>query len=248
MSANIATALAERGWDVLAIDGDFIHRDLTAVLLESDRVADPGLSEVLMGQVSLEQAAQLVPVAHGARLGSLCVLAPGASGHLLPGLAASYDPGEFQAKICQPYDAVIIDGPPLAGVAYAADLASLVGNIIIVVNHDDLVGPQLDFIDQLQATSGHIIGYIYNRAPLRKDFASYYRDQYDSYGRPAQAAAPNETTDTATDTRSTTGSTATLLAERPGPGPSPETATSKAPGADPNGAPGTPGHPTEGRR
>ena len=112
------------------------------------------------------------------------MLRSGTTGYLLPGIVATTDPEEFRRKICRRYDAVVVDGPPLAGAAFAADLASLVGNIIVVVNHDDLVGPQLDFIDQLHATSGHVIGYIYNRAPLRKELASYYKYQVPTVADP----------------------------------------------------------------
>jgi Mrp family chromosome partitioning ATPase len=193
MSANVATALAARGWRVLAVDADFIRRGLSTLLLETDGMQGPGLSEVLSGEVNVETAARPATIEQGTLSGELSVLTPGASGDLLPSLVASSGSEEFRTKICMPYDAVIVDGPPLAGVAFAADLASLVGNIIVVVNHDDLVGPQMDFVDQLHATSGQIIGYIYNRAPLRKGLASYYQYQYQSAGGPGHAAqSPNQ--------------------------------------------------------
>ncbi len=158
---------------------------LTTLLLKGDEDG-PGLCDVLAEDITVERAAR--PVTLDPALGDrLSILTPGVAAHLLPAIIAARTAGEFKALVCAPYDAVIVDGPPLAGVAFAADLASVVGSIIVVVNHEDLVGPQLEFVDHLRATSGHIIGYIYNRAPLRKEMAAYYRYQTKtpSGGRPA---------------------------------------------------------------
>jgi Mrp family chromosome partitioning ATPase len=172
VTANLALALAESGCRVLAIDGDFVRWGLSALLsgheLSHDR---SGLAEVISGRTKLVDA--VVPCA--LRGGDLVdLLPPGAAQPRLP-ISDSKEAHAFLAESAAYYDYVILDGLPLEQAAYGWDVISFANSTIMVVRHKEPVRPHLELPELLDRTETRLIGYVYNRGPLRRNVGSYYR-------------------------------------------------------------------------
>jgi Mrp family chromosome partitioning ATPase/uncharacterized protein involved in exopolysaccharide biosynthesis len=166
VAANTALAAALEGRSVLAIDGDLGDPRLSRELLSH---RDPSYVNV-----EISRSAQ----AHKWRV--VDVPLPGGTGklHLLgrEGLGAKptsfYSSDEARALIKAAeaaYDLVLIDVPPLLHVAYASTLISHVTGVAMVIPHGTRVSEVTEAKDRIELTGAPLIGYVFNRAPLRKE-------------------------------------------------------------------------------
>jgi Mrp family chromosome partitioning ATPase len=168
IASNVALALAESGEKVLAIDADFVRQELTSRLLGSDSDGR-GLLDVLEGRARLEEVAVRSSQAPDSQL---YVLAGGVEGVRLAGVADQLTHLVEQAK--ESYDIVIIDGPPVLQAAAAVDVLACADGVMVVINHNELVRDHPEVIEKLDLMEAKILGYVYNRAPLRPEMSSYY--------------------------------------------------------------------------
>jgi Mrp family chromosome partitioning ATPase len=67
------------------------------------------------------------------------------------------------------YDLVIIDGPPMLQVAYASSLAQLTDGILVVTTHHGRYSELVDLKGRLDLVGTPVLGYVYNRSPLRRE-------------------------------------------------------------------------------
>lgn len=169
VAANTAVALSESGASVLAVDADFVRPRLAALLLDGKEPAR-GLADVLRNGRRLESVVEAAPGPPGHRLD---VLGGGLDGVRLSGTS----PATLRDLFAQAgglYDFVVVDGPPMLAAAFAADLLSQAANAVVVVDHSSFVRTQRELLAQIRTSRARLLGYVYNRAPLRRELVSYY--------------------------------------------------------------------------
>lgn len=183
---TLARAFARIGMRVLLVDGDMRAPSLHKILACDLNV---GLSNILSGgsvEGSVVQAtdqANLMFLACGPR--------PPNPAELLGGERMK----EFLKTAKEEFDLVIIDGPPVLGLADGPLLASIVGGTVIVVEAGVTKRQSAKTaVGRLRVARAHVIGAVLNKFDVRKAGFSYsyhyghetgYGYGYD-YGSPAQ--------------------------------------------------------------
>ena len=165
--ANLALAIADGGTRVLAVDADARDGDLTARLLLQTPTG--GLEQVLAGQQQLTDCVRPSPLN-----GAVSVLGSGpALQRQVTGAARSKAASALLATAKSSFDAVLIDSPALLQVADATELVDASDAAIVVLSPDELIRDHLEMVDRLKLIGSHIVGYIYNRAPMPPQLARY---------------------------------------------------------------------------
>jgi succinoglycan biosynthesis transport protein ExoP len=165
-SVNLALTLSSTDERVLLIDGD-LRRPALNTLLQTRRA--PGLSEVLTGVASIEQA--VVRVA-GTRLS------------LLPsGTAITYNPAdllasgglrELLATLRGRYDRIVIDTPPAGAIADTLVLSPLADGVLVVARSGKVTRNDLGHVlERLANARAPLLGVVLNRARPDKDRFEY---------------------------------------------------------------------------
>ena len=134
IARHLAGAAARVGSRVLLLEAD-LRRPTMAQQL--DVLSGPGVSDVLIGSVSLSEATQMIDLDQAAGDGSrgrtLDVLVAGAALPPNPGeLIESHAMENLLEQAKGQYDLVVIDTPPLTAVSDAFPLLSKVDGVIIV--------------------------------------------------------------------------------------------------------------------
>ena len=167
---GLARSLTAMGRRVLLVDGDLRHPTLHRTIVDAE---GPGLSDVLAGSAAPEHAVQQNDE-HG-----FSVLGAGeTSGNPIAVLAAQRVDSVL-AQLSTEYDIVIIDGPPVMGLADAVLLARQVEAVLVVVEANRISIGQLDVaLSRLPASS--IVGAVITKfdaktAGVRYGSADYYR-------------------------------------------------------------------------
>lgn len=181
-ACNLALSIAaERDRTVLLIDADVVKPSVTKVFgFEADR----GLVDLLIDE-RLEPADVLVDT----NVPSLTILPAGSTHHLSTELLASDNMRELADEMSRRYAdrIIIIDSPPLLVTTEASVLASLAGQIVMVVEagrtHQSQVQEALALLDPNQ-----IVGFVLNktRSILGVDYYGYGYDYSYGYSRDKQ--------------------------------------------------------------
>jgi Mrp family chromosome partitioning ATPase/capsular polysaccharide biosynthesis protein len=182
--ANLALAIAEGGTRVLAVDADPGNGDLTARLLPDTPAR--GLEQVLAGQQQLTDCIHLSPLN-----GAVAVLGSGlAPQRRVTGAARAKAALALLATAKSSFDVVLIDSPALLQVADATELLDASDAAVIVLGPNELIRDHLEMVDRLKLVGTDVVGYIYNRAPMRPHLAhSYWRSGNGSSAEPADLRA-----------------------------------------------------------
>lgn len=170
VAVNLAVTAALEGRRVLAIDADLEGQGLGFVLLGDGRDG-AGLVQVVQGRTPLSQAVRLV--------------APDLPGlHVLPSGRMPRSPLElFTSEGCAnllqqlrgEYDLIVIDVPPLLQIAYSSALTQLADGVAVVVSHQSPVNRLEELSDRLALLDVPVAGYVYNKAPLRREVGRHSR-------------------------------------------------------------------------
>jgi capsular exopolysaccharide synthesis family protein len=194
--ANLATALAQNGAKVLAVDGDLRRPTLNH---HFGLQKTPGLSDLIVGKAAASQAIQ------STRVNGLQLLPCGYQPPNPAELLGSPMMKQILDAIRAHYDWVLIDAPPLLAMADAAVLCSLVEGVVLVLAAEVATKPAvMRAIDQIHSVGGKVTGVVLNRVNLERNsyyYSQYYGEYYRSYyaegaaGRasaaePARKAAP----------------------------------------------------------
>ena len=163
--ANTALASVRQGKRVLAIDADFGHQKLSTLLAGEDAPIE-GLTDVVERGVPFSDVAYRVPLKEGAILD---LVARGTVAVTAPDFFRSSGIGAFFRMVKEEYDLVVIDSPPLLHVAYTSALARYADRALVVVSHNGNVTPVEELADRLAFLETEVMGYVYNKAPLRDD-------------------------------------------------------------------------------
>lgn len=163
-AANLALAVARLGQRVLLVDAD-LRRPTLATMFGLD--GSLGLADVLIGDVELDGAVQLVDA------GRLGLLPAGAVPPNPNELLQSHAMDDLLARIQNEYDLIIIDSPPLLAVSDAAVLSTRTSGAIVVAaagrTRRGQIRQALEALDRVEART---LGLIITMVP-RKGSTAY---------------------------------------------------------------------------
>jgi succinoglycan biosynthesis transport protein ExoP len=187
--ANLASSLAQNGARVLAVDGDLrrptMHQHFGIA-------KTPGLSDLIVGKCKASEAIQTT------RFKGLQVLP---CGYVPPNpaeLLGSASMKEVLLALRSHYDWVLIDTPPILGMADTPVLCPLVDGVVLVVGAEVSGRPAIErAVDQILGVGGKITGVVLNKVDLERNsyyYGQYYGEYYRSYyaegaGKPAPRPA-----------------------------------------------------------
>ncbi len=181
-AANIALAAARDGFKVLAVDADFDDQALTRLLVgtESPRY---GLPELVGGRITLEGVLEVIEFDIDRIAGHRTM--PGAL-HLLGRGQTMVAPADFfsigatrqlLANVTSEYEFVVIDTPPLLHRAYASTIINMAQQAVVVVAHGSKGSTAHDLRDRLELIGTPIAGYVYVKAPVRRELIGSRRTE-----------------------------------------------------------------------
>lgn len=167
IALNIALALNEIEGPVLLVDADLRRPSLHAKLrLANER----GLSDILVGQATLDQAIQIDEKS------GLAILT---SGTATPNPLKLLESPRFEAlmeELQQRFQTVVFDGAALQGNVDSAVLARRVSGTILVVSHGSTDLRQASGAMKRLQRMGvrNILGFVLNRVEARRDDYTFY--------------------------------------------------------------------------
>jgi succinoglycan biosynthesis transport protein ExoP len=178
VARNIAVSFARKGERTLIIDAD-VRR---GTLHEAFKISSaPGLVEVLHGGLGLESAVRPSGIAR------LDVLTRGKFVESVTDQFGEKAFADMIATFREKYDRIIVDTPPVLGLAETSALLSLVDGVVFVVwsGRTPLRNVQIA-IDTLRANGANFYGFILNRLDLSATSNYYYyyyysHNYYESY-------------------------------------------------------------------
>jgi tyrosine-protein kinase Etk/Wzc len=159
LTANLGVLLANSGKRVLLIDGDMRRGVLERYM---GGVQENGLSELLSGQISLEEAIRSSNV-EGLSFISCGRRPPNPSELLMSPRLPQYLEG-----LAKRYDVILIDTPPVLAVTDASIIGAYAASTFFVMRsgmHSE--GEIIDALKRLRAAGVHVQGGIFNGIPAR---------------------------------------------------------------------------------
>ncbi len=167
---NVAAAFAQTGGRVLLVDGDLRKPRCHEVLGIANH---SGLSDVLTGQKQLED------VIHQPTAGFF-FLSAGSDCPNPAALLGSATMRELLARLCEQYDRVVVDAPPVMPVSDAATLSTMADGVLMIVGAPTPKRVVRQACAKLHYVGAKIFGVVLNRV----DTASpdyYFYNPYTSY-------------------------------------------------------------------
>jgi capsular exopolysaccharide synthesis family protein len=167
---NLGISLVQDGYRVLVIDADLRKGTCdTRLGIKNDR----GLSNVLTGNLSLDEAVQESAV------GGLSLLPRGMRPINPSNLLASRKMRETLDIARQSFDFVLIDSPPVILVSDAVVLGTVCDAVILVFNgRQTTTGWARQAVERLNAVRAPIVGAILNNVDLHNPDFGYYSSYY----------------------------------------------------------------------
>lgn len=168
---NVAITFAQMKAKILIIDGDLrkprVHR-----YLELEKAG--GLSDVLAGLSTVDAV-----IKRNEKYGIDCITA----GQIPPNpveLLSSKAMEELLDVLCEKYDYIFIDSPPVTVVTDAASMSKFVDGYIVLIRHNYTIHELLEKTRQtLNFAEGKILGYIINDI---RPMAGIGYSRYGTYG------------------------------------------------------------------
>lgn len=183
VAANTALASARQGKKVLAVDADFGYQRLTALLIGEQKEQPVGITNLVEASTPFHYVVQRVPTDEVAHLD---LISRGTIPVTAPDFFRSAGVREFFDAVREEYDLVVIDSPPMLRVAYSSLLVRYADRTIAVVPHNSLVSQTEELADRLDYLETDLMGYVYNRAPLRDEMTASYGSLEDVVGARTQ--------------------------------------------------------------
>jgi capsular exopolysaccharide synthesis family protein len=170
--SNLAIAMAQAGQKTLVLDGDF-RRPMQNKIFEIDQ--SKGLSSVLAGRNSMDEVIVSGPVKG---LDVLCC------GPEVPNPSEILNSDTFARtlkSLCEQYDRIIIDSPPVGPVADSQILAALCDVVLLVLRAEKSTRRHSQQArDNLLNVGAHLLGAVVNDVPRKHGHYGYY-SSYGSY-------------------------------------------------------------------
>ncbi|HBE16791.1 MAG TPA: lipopolysaccharide biosynthesis protein [Cyanobacteria bacterium UBA11149] len=172
VSANLAAAIAQVGRRVLLVDADMRHPSQHHLWNLTNAV---GLSNLLVGEADFSTAVQEV-------MPGLEVLT---SGVIPPNPVAILDSkrmANLMETFAKGYDAVIVDTPPMAGIADAPILGKMADGILLVVRPGVVDAGSAKAAKEFIARSGQtVLGIVANGVTIKNEPDSYFYYSKENY-------------------------------------------------------------------
>jgi capsular exopolysaccharide synthesis family protein len=178
LSVNLAVALAQKGKKVLLMDCDLRNPSVGSALGLGKKA---GFAEFLKGEISAKEIMQTWGTEE------LHVVLAG-NGVSNPGmLLAQKNAKMFVEKMREAFDYVILDTPPCAMMADAAEIGEYADAALLTVRFDYALRQQIqEAVQSLSDNEKPIIGTVFNMANPKRgkgSYGGYYGyGQYGSYG------------------------------------------------------------------
>lgn len=170
VSANLAISYATAGYKTLLLDGD-TRRGRAQEMFDLKRT--PGLTDYLMGRVTLEQAQQVTSVPN------LTLIARGAPGGFNADLLESERMDGMLAALREQFEVILVDGPPLAAGADTLILGQRSDKVVVVLRagttKEDLARAKLATLGNVRLP---IVGAVLNAMPKSAPYYDYYVHYY----------------------------------------------------------------------
>jgi capsular exopolysaccharide synthesis family protein len=172
---NMAISYAQAGERVLLIDCDLRKPALASKL---NLLAKPGLTEVLVNELSFYEAVQPTVIENLDFLASGRVPANPAE------ILGSNAMKSLITMLSDRYRIILFDSPPVLAASDPLVLSTLTDTIILVSASGKTKMKELDFArENIASVGSHITGVVLNFFDYRKAYGSYYTYQYHRYGR-----------------------------------------------------------------
>lgn len=166
VSANLAAVVAQAGQRVLLIDANMRDGQLHKVF---GGRAEHGLSELITGQIPMEEVVRPVPDLENLDFVSCGAMPPNASDLLMhPEFAA------LLRRFSAHYELVVIDSPPILAVTDAAVIGRHVGTCLLVVRYGLNQASEIELAKERLMQSGvNVDGVIFNAVEKRSTDYAY---------------------------------------------------------------------------
>lgn len=171
VASNVAIALAQSSERVCIVDCDLRRPRLNYVF---DRVGEPGMTNLLLGEVTLEE------VTKPTRVPNLFCIPAGPSPPNWADVLHTERLKLILADLGKRFDRVIIDSPPLLAVTDAAVLSTLVdGTILVVRSASTTRAIGVRALRALGGVDAALIGAVLNAVDMSKQgYGHYYQESY----------------------------------------------------------------------
>ena len=173
---NLAIAARRNGRKVLLVDADARARGLTQL---TDVPATPGLTELV------EQRGSFYDCVTSVRISDEDALPIIPAGSMPSEPVGFFRTAAFRKALLQlreHADLVIIDSAPLLAVADTSAIASHTDGILVVVARGTRLHAVEEVRERLQFVGSPVLGYVFNRADLRRGRYGYGKYGYGKYG------------------------------------------------------------------
>lgn len=177
-AANVGAALATKGKRVLLIDADFGSQALTKLIADDDE-RHPGLTDMAELGIPISAAVRTVHLGDGL---TFDLLSRGNQAITAPEFFRRRVVASLFAQIKVDYDLILVDVPPMLQVAYSASIVHLCDSVLVVVSHGAELAPLVEAADRVALTGKPIVGYVYNRAPMRPEMQHRHGSMQDPLG------------------------------------------------------------------
>lgn len=172
VSLNLALAFAYAGYKTVLVDGDVRRGVLHTALQDELR---PGLTDILTGEHSLDEALRTTEYP------GLTFISSGTRMHRAPELLMAPRLRDIAARLRQEFGVIIVDSPPLAAGIDPLVLATITGNLLVVLRSGttdlSLATAKLEVADSLPVrTIGAVLNGVRERGPFR--YYTYDADDY----------------------------------------------------------------------
>lgn len=194
IARHLAEAAVRLGSQVLLLEVDLRHPTLAQQL---DIKSGPGLADVLIGAIPMDQATQSVdlqaPPGEGVKGQTLDVLAAGATPPNPGELLESHAMDAVLARAKSTYDFVVIDTPPLAAVSDAFPLLTKADGVVIVGRVGHSRRDAAERLHQVLAISGApLLGVIANGSKSDSPRSYFTAGKSSTAVAPANGASSSE--------------------------------------------------------
>ncbi len=174
VACSIAISLAQATLKVCIVDCDLRRPRLHRIF---DRAGDAGLTNVLVGEATLEEVTRPTMIEN-----LYCI----PSGPMPPNPADMLHSAKFKKAISdlsQMFDRIVLDSPPLAAVTDAALISASVDATVFVIRaFSTSRALSKDGLRSLADVDANVVGAVLNAVDLRKNGYNYY-ERYSYYRR-----------------------------------------------------------------
>ena len=192
---NLAYTFAETGKKTLLVEADMRLPNQAARL---DIAEAPGLSNLLVNLATREEVVQ-----HASVQENLHVIT---AGDIPPNPSELLGSERMKAclqELCEIYDYIVLDLPPVNIVSDALALARMVDGFVVVVRQEFSARQAvIQAMKQLEMVDAKILGFVWNYGADKKGIGRYYRNYsryytryYNRYGKKSELKLPTQKKD-----------------------------------------------------